>query len=159
MIYLVSTRFNNETWLQNVGFREKYNYTGCIYGIPQPMSPKIERNGSVLVVEMNNSTNQIEGIGFVKNNLRLDKYYKIYDSGNYNRYVFKGKYYINREKLLEINSFLVECLDYILFKKKSHMKRGMGFTTIPEKLLKDEKCKGIDLKEEIKTIFIRLFSS
>ena len=38
------------------------------------------------------------------------------------------------------------------------MKRGMGFTTIPEKLLKDEKCKGIDLKDEIKTIFIRSFS-
>jgi len=157
MIYIVSTRFNNETWLQNVIFRKKYNYTGCIYGIPQPMSPKIETDAPVFVVEMNNSTNQIEGIGLVKNNIRLDKYYRIYDVGNYNRYVFKGKYHINRDELIQLNSFLVECLDYILFKQKSHMKRGMGFTTIPEKLLKDEKCGNIDLKEEIKIIFIRTF--
>jgi hypothetical protein len=158
MIYIVSTRFNQETWQQNVNFRQKYDYNGCIYGIPQPMSPKIPLDSSVLVVEMNNSKNQIEGIGFVKNNLRLDKHYKIYDSGNYNRYIFKGKYRIDREELSSLNNFLVECLDYILFKKKSHLKRGMGFTTIPEKLLKDEKCKDLDIKEEIKSIFIRVFN-
>jgi len=157
MIYLVSTRFNEETWQQNVNFRNKNNFTGCIYGIPQPMSPKIKSDCSVLVVEMNNTKNQIEGIGLVKNNLRLDKSYKIYDAGNYNRYIFKGKYHIQREELIQINYFLVECLDYILFKKKSHLKRGMGFTTIPEKLLMDEKCKNVDIKDEIKKIFIRVF--
>lgn len=33
----------------------------------------------------------------------------------------------------------------------------MGFTTIPEKLLMDEKCENVDIKDEIKKIFIRVF--
>ena len=67
MVYLVSTRFNNETWEQNVDFKKKYNYTGCIYGVPNPMSPKIYVDEPVFVVEMNNSQNKIEGIGLIKN--------------------------------------------------------------------------------------------
>jgi hypothetical protein len=160
MIYLVSTRFNNDTWLQNEGFRKKYNYTGCIYGVPQPMSPKIEIDGSVFVLEMNNTSNQIEGIGFIKNNLRLDKYYKIYHEGNYNRYVFKGKYRINRDHLFAINPILVDTIENILFKEKTHLKRGMGFTSVPEKLLSNKnRNNNLDIKEEIKRIFIRMFSN
>jgi hypothetical protein len=159
MIYLVSTRFNNDTWLQNEGFRKKYNYTGCIYGVPQPMSPKIEIDGSVFVLEMNNTSNQIEGIGFIKNNLRLDKYYKIYDEGNYNRYVFKGKYRISRDQLYSINSILVDNLETILFKRKTHLKRGMGFTSVPEKLLIDKVWNNVNVKDEIKIIFIRYFNN
>jgi hypothetical protein len=158
MVYLVSTRFNNDTWEQNVLFRKKYNYTGCIYGVPIPMSPKICLNEPVFVVEMNNTANKIEGIGLVKNNIRLDKYYKIYHSGNYNRYVFKGKNHLDRLELLDINKDLVDTLDYILFKEKTHLKRGMGFTTIPEKLLNNEKRLVKDIKTEIKNIFIRVFS-
>jgi len=158
MVYLVSTRFNQETWLQNEGFRNKYNYSGCIYGVPQPMSPKIAMNGSVFVLEMNNSSNKIEGIGFIKNNLRLDKYYKIYHDGNYNRYFFKGKYRMNRDQLYSIHPILVDTLDNLLFKEKTHLKRGMGFTTVPEKLLLDKnRNNNLEIKEEIKAIFIRHF--
>jgi len=158
MVYLVSTRFNNETWEQNVDFKKKYNYTGCIYGVPNPMSPKIYVDEPVFVVEMNNSQNKIEGIGLVKNNIRLDNHYKIYHAGNYNRYVFKGKHYLSRMELLNINKDLIDTLDYILFKEKTHLKRGMGFTTIPEKLLNNEKRLVKDIKGEIKNIFIRVFS-
>lgn len=158
MVYLVSTRFNNDTWEENIHFKQKYNYTGCIYGVPSPMSPKISIDEPVFVVEMNNSMNKIEGIGLVKNNIRLDKYYKIYHAGNYNRYVFKGKHHLNRSELEEINKDLVDTLDYILFKEKTHLKRGMGFTTIPEKLLNNEKRLVKDIKGEIKNIFIRVFS-
>ena len=157
MIYLVSTRFNQETWLQNESFREKYNFTGCIYGVPQPMSPKIGNDSWVFVLEMNNTTNKIEGIGLIKNNLRLDKYFKIYNDGNYNRYVFKGKYRLSRDQLFGINSILVENLETILFTRKTHLKRGMGFTSVPGKLLKDNIWNNINVIEEIKIIFIRNF--
>ena len=157
MSYLVSTRFNQETWIQNQEFRKKFNFTGCIYGVPQPMSPKIGIDSSVFVLEMNNTTNHIEGIGLIKNNLRLDKYFKIYNDGNYNRYVFKGKYRLSREHLYQINPILVENLETILFKRKTHLKRGMGFTSVPEKLLKDEIWNNINVTEEIKIIFIRNF--
>jgi hypothetical protein len=157
MFTIVSTRFNNETWEQNVNFKKKYNYSGCIYGVPQPMSNKIELNSPVFVVEMNNSINKIEGIGLLKNNIYLDKYYKVYDAGDYNRYIFKGKYHINRDTLVILNLKLVELLDYILFKEKTHLKRGIGFTTIPEKLLNHKKCSDFDIKKELKNLFVRVF--
>ena len=158
MFTIVSTRFNNETWQQNVSFRKQYNYPGCIYGVPQPMSNKIESESAVFVIEMNNSLNKIEGIGLLKNIIYLDKYYKVYDTGDYNRYIFKGKYHLNRDEIININSKLVELLDYILFKEKTHLKRGIGFTTIPNKLLNHEKCKDFDIKNEIKSLFVRVFT-
>ena len=41
MIYLTSTRFNNETWQQNRVFREKNKMEGCIYGVPKRLSEEI----------------------------------------------------------------------------------------------------------------------
>ena len=155
MSTIVSTRFNDSTWKQNIDFRLKYNYSGCIYGTPRTMSPKIPRDSIVFVVEMNNSINQIEGIGLVKNTVRLDKYYKLYEMNDYNRYHYKGKYRMDRSEIIQIHPILVELLDYILFKEKTHLKRGSGFTTIPEKLLKHEKCElhRIDVKREIIYLF------
>jgi hypothetical protein len=143
--------------MENCIYKRTYNYNGCIYGVPQPIAVKIELNILVFVVEMNNETNQIEGIGLIKNQIGFDKYYKIYNSGDYNRYIYKSPYHIDRELILTYNKFLVEILDYILFKEKTHLKRGIGFTTVPEKLLNHTKCKNIDIKKEIKNIFIQQF--
>jgi len=156
MFTLVSARFNNETWNENLQARER-KQKKCLYGSPQEMSPKIEYNSPVFVVEMNNSKNQIEGIGLIKNKPDLEKYYRIHSDGNYNRYVYIGKYHINRNIILEYNEPLINALDYILFKGKSHLKRGAGFTTIPEKLLKHDICKDINIKKEIKQLFICYF--
>ena len=47
--------------------------------------------------------------------------------------------------------------DYILFREKTHLKRGCGITCIPEKLLRHNKCDGLDLLNEVKNIFISHF--
>lgn len=156
-ISLVSTRFNDFTWNENVEYRRKHKLGGCIYGSPQLMQSKIVLNSLVFVVEMNNTKNQIEGIGLVKNKTRLDKYYKIYSCGNYNRYAYIGEYRIDRSELVRYNSDLVNILDHILFKEKTHMKRGSGFTTIPDKLLQHTICNGICIKKEIKNVFTNYF--
>jgi hypothetical protein len=158
MFNLVSTRFTNETWNINQNYREKIRHNGCIYGSPQEMSPKIQIDSIVFVVEMNNSKNQIEGIGLVKNRSHADKYYKIYGDGNYNRYIYKSEYRLGREYIIRENSSLVEILDHILFKGYTHLKRGSGFTTIPDKLLKSPICNDLNIKEEIRKIFIKYFS-
>lgn len=157
MYTIVSTRFTNQTWSENINYRLNNNITGCIYGSPQELSPKILIDSYVFVVEMNNTTNCIEGIGFIQNRSFLDKYYRIYEIGNYNRYVYKGKYRINREQLIRYNESLVRILDYILFKEKTHLKRGSGFTTIPEKLFNHNICKDVNIKNEIKNVFVSLF--
>lgn len=158
MFTLASTRFNNSTLEENEKYRTKTN-NACIYCSPQRMSPKIKTDSLVFVVEMNNELNQIEGIGLIKNTVKFDKYLKVYETCNFNRYVFKGKHRIKREELSRYNGELVEILDDILFKGKTHLKRGAGITTITDKLLKNERCKGLDIKRIIKEIFITTFSS
>ena len=151
-ITLVSTRFNESTWSQNQAYRTKHNC--CSYSAPAPMSPKIPNESLVLVVEMNNTRNRIEGVGLIRNSPLLDRYYKTYDYFDYNRYFYKSNYHVSRETLMEHNARLVETLDYILFKEKTHMKRGSGFTTISQKLLGHERCNGMDVKNEIKGVFL-----
>ena len=158
MFTIASTRFNNSTLAENLEYRMKTN-NACVYCSPQRMSPKIKVDSLVFIVEMNNELNQIEGIGLIKNVVKLDKYFKVYEDCNFNRYVFKGNYRISREELIRYNSKLVEILDNLLFKGKTHLKRGSGITTITDKLLKNERCEGLDIKSIIKSIFINAFNS
>jgi hypothetical protein len=158
MFTIASTRFNNSTLAENLEYRIKTN-NACIYCSPQRMSPKIKTDSLVFIVEMNNELNQIEGIGLIKNTIQHDKYFKVYQDCNFNRYVFKGKYRINREELIRYNSKMVEILDNILFKGKTHLKRGSGITTITDKLLKNERCERLDIKSIIKGIFINNFNT
>ena len=132
---MVSTRFSNATLGENRSYCSKTGIKGCIYGSPFEMSPSISYDSLVFVIEMNNNTNQIEGIGLVRNLPFMDKYYPIYMEGNYNRFVYKSDYHISRELLLRNNPILVIVLDYLLFKEKNHMKRGCGFTTITQKII------------------------
>lgn len=48
---------------------------------------------------------------------------------------------------------LVEVLDVILFKGKTHLKRGYGFSALTDKLMKDERCGGIDIRAEVADLF------
>ena len=52
---------------------------------------------------------------------------------------------------------MVKILDYILFREKSHLKRGSGFTTITPKFLaskKSEICKKLHLNNIINSIIL-----
>jgi hypothetical protein len=158
MSKIVSTRFTNNTLKENRDYRLK-NGIKCIYGSPQEFSPKILYETVLFVVEMNNEENKIEGIGLIRNHPSSDKYYNIYYDGNYNRYIYKSDYFVDRDVMIRYNPFLVKVLDYILFKEKTHLKRGTGFTTIPEKLLKHKICENMDILNVIKEIFMRHFST
>lgn len=159
-IHIVTTRFNNETWIENVSYRSSINHLGCIYGAPIKISEKIWGNSLVFVIEMNNSTNKIEGIGLIRNAIQFDKNYKVYETRNYNRYIYMSDFRINRSTLQEYNLQLVLVLDHILFKEKTHMKRGSGLSILPDKLLKHKLCikTNLNIHQELKIIFQRLFT-
>ena len=156
MITVVTGRFNKDTLIKNYEYRAKHGLK-CMYCCPSEMSPKIHYNSPVFVIEMNNSTNKIEGIGLIKNRPETKKYYKVHSDGNTNRYTYIGEYYIERETIDDYNSPLVYALEEILFKGKTHSKRGSGLTTIPERVLKFDVCEGINVKKEIKELFIYHF--
>jgi hypothetical protein len=153
MYSVVTGRFNNETLQANYNYRVKRNYQ-CMYCVPMELSSKISYNSPVFVIEMNNATNKIEGIGLIKNKPEVDRYYKVHIDGNTNRYIYIGKYFMNKETIERINPTLINVLEEILFKGKTHSKRGSGLTLLPEKILKLEICKDLDIKKDIKDLFI-----
>jgi hypothetical protein len=168
-IPIATSRFNNETWTENGKYRrqierhlnqqEEQHTNICIYGAPLQITPKIPINSLMFIIEMNNSTNRIEGIGLIRNLPQFDKYYKVYQEGNYNRYIYKGSHYCPREQLERYNYNLVAVLDYILFKEKTHLKRGSGLTLFPDKLLNHKKCldMNVNLHQDIQHIFQSIF--
>ena len=68
---------------------------------------------------------------------------------------------MDRSKLLEENEELVLLLDTVLFKGKTHLKRGSGFTMITEKCLKQHDISreknNKDLSKEIQLIFEKVY--
>lgn len=157
MFSIISTRYTDETLNEKREFMVSHNLDGCLYGAPQPPSPKILLDALMFVIEMNNSRNRIEGIGLIRNKPVADKYYKIYTDANFNRYIYRSKYFIERETLERYNMEIVKIFDYILFKEKTHLKRGCGFTTVPEKLLHHKICNGLDVRKELQNIFLEHF--
>lgn len=124
-----------------------------LYGPSFKICEKYPINALIFVIEMNNEKNKIEGIGLIKNMLVLHKRYKIYENGDYNRYIYRGQYWLGREQLGEEIS---EILDTVLFKGKSHMKRRTGITVLGDKIFKNW---GHDLeviKDKIRTAFLGL---
>jgi len=156
MFHLACTRFNNKTYQENTNYRIK-NGEQVIYGSAFKTRESYSGGALIFVAEMNNETNKIEGIGLIKNLLVCDKYYKIYDDNNYNRYIYRGQYWLSRQQLDKLDVNISEILDNILFKGKSHMKRMSGITILTEKLFTNWEYELRDLKNKVKNAFLNYF--
>jgi len=129
--YIGTTRFTNSTYKENSEWRERFKWKGSIYGCNKKMPLNIPHMAFVYVIEMNNDTNEIMGIGLVRNYINPKYKMCIYKSDtNYNRYVYNSAW---RKKRSEINEKFLQALELIVFKGSGHFKRGQGVTTIPWK--------------------------
>ncbi len=151
MSNLVVSRFSEETLDNNRKYREQTGI-GCLYGTPLQMR-QFKPAEVVFVVEMNLTENKVEGVGLVLNIIKTGTRYNMYSDCNYNRYVYTGKYRLDREDLesltitknrsamdnpqsdVEEHVRILDVLDQVLFKGKSHMKRGTYFSRITDKLV------------------------
>ena len=156
MIYIASTRFNTETLGENYAYRAKKELSGCIYGSCMLINEKYPVNSTLFVVEMNNSLDQIEGIGLIKNRLRTDKYYKIYTDGNFNRYTYSGNFWLSREQISQYDPELITIFDKILFKGKSHLKRVSGISIVTDKLFTRWEYNSGMITRQVNQMFIDL---
>ena len=68
-MHICVTRFNNSTYLENINYKKKNNIIGSIYGSPVKIKDYIDPYEIILIIEMNNSINKIEGIGIIKNKI------------------------------------------------------------------------------------------
>lgn len=153
-MYMASTRFTTETYNTNAYYRRKHNV--IVYGSNIRINEKCPVGSFIFVAEMNNNTNKIEGIGLIKNMISPEKH-KIYENDDYNRYVYKGKYWIGREQLERIDADLVTILDIILFHGKSHLKRVSGISILTDKLFLYWKGSLKELLIRVKNAFLKTF--
>jgi len=149
--FLLTSRFNNNTWLENEQYRKTHPKLGCIYCSPDPVCQAIPQESIMFILEMNNDTNKIMGIGLVKNHAYINQY-TVYDEGNYNRYVYIGKTRIDREEMSEQEEQIMKVFDILCFTGNRHMKRGQGLKSFPIDML--YRCsKRIDLVKFISEMF------
>jgi len=157
MFYLACTRFNNTTYDENIYYRYKYNET-VIYGSILKIREIYPKETLIFIAEMNNNDNKIEGIGLIKNILVHDRKYKIHDNNEYNRYIYRGKYWLSRAQILEVDVEILNIFDNILFKGKSHLKNRIGIRIITDKLFSHWPSYDlITLKNKVKNVFLHYF--
>ena len=129
---IATTRFSDYTFKENRLWREERECTDCIYGTPLMMTSKIETGRPTLVIEMNNNRNRIEGIGFLFNRPCDDNYRRIYSNPNTNRYIYQGRYRLDKSVVTdEYYKKVLWTLEMLLFKGAGHSKRSIGITRLP----------------------------
>ena len=158
MFYIASTRFNNETYSENIKYRKQAEIP-VIYGTSIRIQEKYDIGTLMFVAEMNNEENRIEGIGLIRNTEVYDKKHTIYSNSDYNRYLYKGDYWISRDTILEKDDEIAKICDTVLFKGKSNLKRLSGISVLTAQLFTNWDYKLSVLKEKIRALFISVFSS
>lgn len=150
--HIMTSRFNNSTWAENANFRKRTGKHGCIYCAPMIVSQEIPYDSIMFVLEMNNDTNRIMGIGMVKNHYTQNKY-NVYENNNFNRYVYTGKYRIDRGSISDEEEIVLRAFDILCFSGTHHMKRGQGLTAFPVKSLCRCAYNKMDLVDFITNMF------
>jgi hypothetical protein len=130
---LATTRFNELTWQENASMRSKNPTIKCVYGTPCLISAKIPVDSNLFVLEMNNDSDKIMGVGLIRNHPIAGKY-AVYSKGNYNRYVYAGKMRIGREDMDREELEILKLMEALCFRGINHCKRGQGIQAFSMKL-------------------------
>jgi hypothetical protein len=127
---LGTTRFTEETLRENQELRQNNNQVGCAYASTREMSKEVPKEAIVLVLEMNNDTNTIMGIGMVRNRSVIGKY-NIYSGMHvFHDHVYLGRMRIDRNELSPTELVTLSLLEGLCFKGSTHCKRSVGITRL-----------------------------
>jgi hypothetical protein len=151
-VLLACTRFTTSTWTENIRCRMN-NKISSLYGTDIRIREKYPSFISIVVMEMNNETNKIMGVGIIRNRLVFDLKYGMYKNQNFNRYIYSGSYWSSHYTLNKLCPDLIDKLERMLFKGRGHMKRLTGISVLSEKFLRGHELNEMDV---IKTL-VRTF--
>lgn len=131
----------------------------CLYGSSNLISSSVPEGGLVFVIEMRINApgvkqanwlpddNQISGIGTIVNEeVPADFYCDVYENKLFNQFTYMGEERIDRAELLETNPLLIQLLDTILFKGKTHQKRNAYLSLLNDDFLKEVR---VYLKQDV----------
>lgn len=161
--YIATTRFNNETWQENQRFLDGLRDTDvsakrmqCLYSCSVAIGEIVPIAANVLVLEMNNETNQLLGIGLIKNHAPLFQKYTMYSQEKYNRYSYYGAHHITRADMDDEELELLRLLERYCFHGRRHQKRMDGIRLFPPDILYEiYEQKERNLSVEIANMFKR----
>jgi hypothetical protein len=133
------TRYNNKTWAERTAWLAANPGYACIYKSPVAIKPDIPYEAPLFVLEMNNDTNQIMGVGRIVNEVRADRGYRMYEDQNYNRYTYLGRQRLDRADIMQssVHARVIETLERMLFYGARHAKRGHGIHEVPARIRKN----------------------
>lgn len=152
------TRFDNKTYAENRDWCKRSGFTGTIYGSPVRISESIEPDTILFVLEMNNSTNKIMGIGMIRaggsgqSTFGGGKRCRIYSDNNYNRFIYRSDHRIDMYSdylPLEFHK-KIKIIETLLFSGSRHCKRGQGISLIP---LWIKNIKSLTILDDLRAIF------
>jgi hypothetical protein len=133
------TRYNNKTWAERIAWLAANPEYACIYKSPVPIKSDIPYEAPLFVLEMNNDTNQIMGVGRIVNEVRADRVYRVDTEQNYNRYTYLGRQRLDRADIMQQKEHapVIETLERMLFYGARHAKRGHGIHELPVRIRKN----------------------
>jgi len=140
---IYTTRFTSETYEENRDYKQNMldGFKGSLYSTTLPFPVNASLSKYFFVLDMNNTTNRLMGIGFVKNILAKDQNIRIHKRQGFNLNIYKSDFYISLDSLDSLDSggrtlwktFIAKEFERYLFYGKSNMKRGGAFTRFPLK--------------------------
>jgi hypothetical protein len=116
-----------------MAMRQRNPSVKCLYTSIRGLSNRIPTDSNVFVLEMNNSTNELMGIGLIRNRPVIGKY-TVYTDDKYkhNTYVYIGKLRIAREEMNPYELEILRLLEALCFTGVNHSKRNSGITQLPD---------------------------
>lgn len=147
---IYTTRFTSDTYYQNLRYKNNIQWDGSLYSTMLTF-PVNTPDKLLFVLDMNNTTNKIVGIGLVRNVLAKDQSINVYSNPAFNNYIYKSTYYISLAQMypddngkseeccgdgVEWKKFIEDEFEVKLFYGKSHSKRGGSFMIFPKKFKK-----------------------
>ena len=133
------TRFNDRTWFENTRFRSSRGFAGCVYNSPVVIARSVLPDTMVYVLEMNNTSRRLLGIGCVANRVRPYRI-KVYDDPFYNQFAYTGPQRVDRSEMTEDELRVLAILEELVFYGNGHLQRGKGIQCLPVAITD---CKGL----------------
>jgi len=154
---IMTTRVSNDTLLETNKWckEQQLQNIKTVYACSVAISKHVKQH-KLLVIEMNNTTNKILGIGYIQNILPESFKYQIFSSNRTvnNKYAYMCRRRIDISDMTTNELELIRLLEIFCFKGKCNMKRVRGITRfslrLQSKLIQNE---GLNIYEEIKKIF------
>lgn len=153
---IMLTIFSKETYEVNRNYYGRNKIYKCGYNSKRKIRNTNTALKEYIVLEADNDSNKIRGIGYVNPTIK----YKgdIYNSEDekclkYNSYnvSYLGKFHIKREDMTAEENEIMEILEELIFKGKTHLKRARGIIYFPKKWL--ERMKHLtDIVKFLKTM-------